>query len=152
MAPHPGPSKYKLGTWLRLGMDKTTSCALLHQGTGGTSSAHTMAGRHVPVLLKVLGPASGVCPALAQELPEVAHRARALAGGVTTCGSSLYLFICVYACLTCPLSVHMLLIQSSSSFQKRIRKDFSAYITNVHFPVVCPIQLYLTREMYGLTC
>ena len=54
-------------------MDKTTSCAILHQGTGGNLGVHTMAGRHKSVLLQVLGPASGVCPVLAQEFPEVAH-------------------------------------------------------------------------------
>ena len=65
LAPHPGPSKNsKLGTWLRLGMDKTTGCAILHQGTGGMSGAHTMVGRHKSVLLQVFGPAPGVCLAL----------------------------------------------------------------------------------------
>ena len=62
-------------------MDKTTGCAILHQGIGGTSGAHTMAGRHIPLLLQVPGPAPGVCPALAQEFPEVMHRSLALGEG-----------------------------------------------------------------------
>ena len=37
--------------WLSLVMDKTTGCAILCQGTGGTLGAHTMAGRHKSVLL-----------------------------------------------------------------------------------------------------
>ena len=64
-------------------MDKTTGCAILYQGTGGALDVHTMAGRRTPVFLQILGPAPGVCPALAQDFPEPEHVAPALAGGVT---------------------------------------------------------------------
>ena len=64
-------------------MDKSTGYmyAILHQGTSGTLGAHTMAGRHMLVLLRVLGPASGVCPSLLQDFPEVVRGALTLAGG-----------------------------------------------------------------------
>ena len=52
LASHPGPSKtVNWGPGLGWGMDKTTGCAILHQGTGGTLGAHTMTGRRMPVLL-----------------------------------------------------------------------------------------------------
>ena len=66
----------QLGTWLRLGMEKTTGCATLEQGTGGTLDAHAMAGKHKSVLLQVVGLTQGVCPVLAQEFSKVAHRAQ----------------------------------------------------------------------------
>ena len=42
----------------------------------------------MPVLLRVLGPAPGVCLALAKAFPEVMHKALALIGSVTTCGQN----------------------------------------------------------------
>ena len=53
------------------------------------------------MLLRVLGPASGVCLVLAQSsLKYIAHGAPAFGwGGVTQCGSSLHLSICCPFCV-----------------------------------------------------
>ena len=78
-----GENISKLQTWFIY--------VLLHQGTGGNLGAHTMAGRHMPVLLWVLGPAPGVCPTLVQEFPQGPSPGwEEGGGGVITCDSSLH--------------------------------------------------------------
>ncbi len=47
------------------------SVPLYHSGPGGTSCVHTTVGWYSTVLLRVLGPASGVCYSTGPEFPEL---------------------------------------------------------------------------------
>ena len=55
-----------------------------------------MAGRHKSVLLRVLSPASGEYPALAQDFSEVGHTTSALAGGRDHICQLLKLVVCAW--------------------------------------------------------
>ena len=98
--------KTKLGTWLWLGIDETTGCAILCQGRGGTSGSHIMSARHMPGVVWVLGPVLGVCLTLAQEFLKVVHGSPALAGGcdylwqlLTFVHFCLPIWVCVCLCV-----------------------------------------------------
>ena len=67
-----------------------------------------MAGRQKPILLPILGLALGASSAWAQEFPEVAHRAPALAGWDRTAANlinqameDVSAMLCVRMCLPC---------------------------------------------------
>ncbi len=72
---------------------------LYHSGPGGTSCVHTTVGWCSTVLLRVLGPASGVCYSTGPEFPELCTGTPVFDwGGRGACSSSLNLsfVICVY--------------------------------------------------------
>ncbi len=81
---------------------------LNHSGPGGTLCVHTTVGWYstCTVLLRVLGPASGVCYSTYPEFPELCTGTPVFDwAGMAACGSSLHLsfvmlaYMCVCVCV-----------------------------------------------------